>query len=169
MIYTLPVRFDANEWFALASIVILVASCFYFQRHLPPVVIFIILLFNSWLGRVVDNILGTNYPYNFYDAMDTPNYDLFDAILWTINYPLYGYLYVNVYQPWRSRGHHAFSYILVWALLSVLLEWVSVMFGLFTYKNWNLVLSFISYLIIFALNLMVYQIVCKLLQDKHTR
>lgn len=169
MIYTLPKQFDANEWYCLGAILILLILCFLLPRYLSSVMVFLVMLFHSWMARTVDNILATDYPFNFYDTMDTTSYDLFDFIIWTINYPLFGYLFINFYDKWKEKGFRTVSYILVWSVASLLLEWGSVLVGVFQYNNWSLRLSFISYLLIFTLSLTVYWLFRKLLKTNRLR
>jgi hypothetical protein len=109
------------------------------------------LLFTANLGITTDYILATDYPFDFYDALDTPKFDLFDFIMSNINYGLMGYLFIHFYDKWQVIGVKRILYIFFWLALSLSLELVAVKLHVIKYKEWNLGLSLIAYLIIFSL------------------
>jgi hypothetical protein len=151
MIFDTPIKFDENELWVLFGFVVLLAIFIYIPRQFPPALTFIILLFTANLGITVDFILAPKYPFNFYDALDTPKYDLFDFIMDTLNYSIYGYLFIHFYDRWHVKGIFHILYLFLWLILSLLLEIFSVKLNVFKYIHWNFAYSSLSYLIIFIL------------------
>lgn len=158
MIFSSHFKFDENEWFVIVGLVVLFFIFIFNCKHFPPAFTFVILLFTACLGITTDYILATDYPYDFYDAMDTTKYDLFDFIMSNINYGLYGYLSIYFYDKWRIKGGKWVSYILMWLALSLLLEIISVKLHVIKYNDWNLGLSVIAYLVIFSTYLLMLKV-----------
>lgn len=158
MILPKPVRFDANEWWILAGLIVLTFTFLLLPKRFPPVLTFVLLLFTANVAITVDFILAPDYPFNAYDAMDTPQYDLFDFILDTINYSLYGYLFLYVYDRWRPKRWRFVLYMLGWIAVSLVMEWISIQLNVFRYIHWNLAYSAIAYACIFSLYLLFLRV-----------
>jgi hypothetical protein len=86
----------------------------------------VLLLFNVFLAITVDFILAANYPYNFYDALDTAKFDFFDFIMDMVNYTLFGYVFMYFYDKLILSGILRVLYFLSWIGISILFEWTSV-------------------------------------------
>ncbi|MDQ0898379.1 hypothetical protein [Paenibacillus sp. V4I7] len=161
MILIPPIYFDANEGFATITMMALILLYCMLPKRIPLPIALLMMIFNSYLGRAVDNILSTDYPYNVYEIMDTPHYDLFDFLLYSIPFPLVGYFYVYFYDKYPLRAPNQFIHILVWAIASVGFEALAVTFSIFQYNGWELSYSFPVYLLTFALNTILYSLAKK--------
>jgi hypothetical protein len=150
VVFGTPIKFDGNELWVLAGLIVLSFIFFKLPRHFPPALTFVLMLFNANLSICVDFILASKYPFNFYDALDTQQYDLFDFIMDTINYTIYGYLFMYSYDKLRLQGTRNFLLILGWIGLSLLLEWMSIKLNVFKFIHWNLGFSTIAYTFIFT-------------------
>lgn len=167
MILIPPIHFDANEGFATIIMIALILLYCMLPKRIPLPIALLMMIFDSYLGRVVDNILSSTYPYNVYDIMDTPNYDLFDFLLYTIPFPLVGYFYVYFYDKYLFRAPFQFIHILVWSIASVGLEALAVTFSVFQYNGWQLSYSFPVYLLTFGLNTLLYSLAKKNYKNWH--
>jgi hypothetical protein len=153
MILKLPIHYDANEWFVNVVIVLMIFIFAYLPKKLPTHQIVLIILFNTALGKMVDKLFGIAYPLDLYDTMDTPEYDLYDFLIYMIIYGLYGYFFVYFFvkMKLKQKTIALLFYLLLWVGMSTFFEWLSVMFGVFTYKRWNFAFSALAYFLIFFL------------------
>jgi hypothetical protein len=158
MILILPLHFDANEGLATVIMVILLFLLCVLPKRIPLPVTLLIMIFNSYLGRAMDNILAIDYPFNLYDTMDTPTYDLYDFLLYTIVFPLYGYFYVYFYHKYPLRGVYQVIHIVIWSAASVLFEALGHLLSIFQYNNWHLSYSLPIYLLTFGLNSLLFHL-----------
>jgi hypothetical protein len=152
MILPLPDKFDANEIFIISSTVLTFALMFKLPRHLSAVTITIIWTFNIFLALTADITLSVK-PYELYFTIDHKTHELFDVLLHFVTYPTLPYFVVNFYQYNKPKGLKCFSYIVFWSGVAITIEWISVKFHVFTYTGWNLFLSFLVYLVVFAVNI----------------
>jgi hypothetical protein len=153
-----PVTFDENEWYVLIGMIVLLTSFLLLPRHFPPALTLVILLFSSNLGITVDYILATDNAFNFYDALDTDKFDLFDFIMTNINYGLIGYLFIYFYDKWQQKQKNRILFTLVWIILSVLMEFIGTKLHVYKYINWNISLSFVAYIFIFSFYILFLKI-----------
>lgn len=161
MILIPPINFDANEGFATIIMTAMILLYCMLPKRIPIPIALLMMIFDSYLGRAIDNILSSTYPYNVYDIMDTPKYDLFDFLLYTIPFPLVGYFYVYFYDKYLFRAPFQFMHILVWSIASVGFEALAVTFSVFQYNGWQLSYSFPVYLLTFGLNTLLYSLAKK--------
>lgn len=151
MILPLPERFDANELFIIFSTVLTLVLMFLLPRRLSAVTFHIIWIFNIFLALLADITIGVK-PNDFYYTIDHKTHELFDELLHFVTYPTLPYFVVNFYQHYKPRNVKLLFYIIFWAGVAIALEWISVKFHVFTYTGWNLSLSFLVYLVVFAAN-----------------
>jgi VanZ family protein len=167
MILPLPKQFDANELFIIISTVLSWAVMFKIPRHISAVTINIIWIFNVFLALMADITIGVK-PYELYYTIDHKSHELFDVILHFVTYPTLSYFVVNFYQHTKPKGLKLLIYIVFWAGIAITLEWISVKFHVFTYTGWKLYLSFFTYLVVFAANIWLSNLVEKKHPFKNT-
>lgn len=157
-IFILPDSMGSAEWFVLGAIFILSLLFFLLPKRFPTSVTVLLFLFNAFFGTTADHVIALE-PFDLYDTGGSSQYDLFDLLIYTIIYPLMGYLFAYTYDKWRFRGSYQTVQLLLWVALSVLIEAASVQMGVYRYKSWTLAYSAISYFIIFIVNAMFMQFV----------
>lgn len=160
MILPLPKQFDANELFIIISTVVSWVIMFKLPRHLSAVTITIIWTFNVFLALLADITIGVK-PNDFYFTIDHKTHELFDVLLHFATYPTLSYFVVNFYQPNKPKGLKLLFYIIFWAGVAIALEWISLKFHVFTYTGWKLYLSFFVYLVVFAANIWLSNLISK--------
>lgn len=160
MILPLPERFDANEVFIIISTVLTLVLLFLLPRRLSVTTINVIWTFNVFLALLADITIGVK-PNDFYFTIDHKKHELFDVILHFVTYPTLPYFVVNFYQQYKPKSFKLLFYIIFWAGVAIALEWISVKFHVFTYTGWKLYLSFIVYLVVFAANIWITNILKK--------
>lgn len=160
MILPLPEKFDANEVFIIISTVLSLSLLFLIPRRLSVVTIHVIWTFNVFVALLADITIGVK-PNQFYFTIDHKTHELFDVILHFITYPTLPYFVVNIYQRYKPKNIKLIFYLIFWAGAAIDLEWFSVKFHVFTYTGWKLSLSFMVYLVVFAANIWLVNIVEK--------
>ncbi|REE55416.1 hypothetical protein A8990_1698 [Paenibacillus taihuensis] len=152
MILPLPAKYDANEIFIILSTVLTFVLMFALPRRLSAVTFTIIWTFNIFLALLADVTIAVK-PYELYFSVDEKTYELFDFVLNSATYPTVPYFVVNFYQRIQPRGLQLLMYVLLCAGVASALEWISVQFHVFTYTGWKLYLSFLVYIVVFAVNI----------------
>lgn len=150
----IPKELSPNEWFVIISIIVSYSVFFILRRRFPVSMIILIVLFSATIARMADHVLA-GPPLDLYDLMDSGNYDLFDIL----SYLLYGpfaYIFLYIYEKFDIKGVYIFFYILVLSFLSVVYERVTVLFDVFTFKEWRSMYSFPCYLFVQSLTILYY-------------
>lgn len=163
MILYPPVEFDESEWLVLITLAGLLFAYYKLPRIFPLPITITIWFFFILMERIYDKILGTPTNFDFYDSMDTGKYDLFDFIMLSFNFPLYGYLFCYFYARLSIRGKWNVLYVLGWSVISTLSELLSAAMHVYNYKNgWNIFHSFLCYLTIFPIAIVFYRVMVSL-------
>lgn len=149
-------HFNGNEWFVIAIIVIGFAAIWLFPRRFSPTQSTFNLLIAITFGLIFDHTIGVP-PFDLYDFGDQSKYQLFDMFSYMMYAP-FGYWFIYWYERMRVYGIMTIAYILFWAGLSVLFEWLGVKVGLFHYKHgYKLLYSFPIYFYLQSIHLGVYR------------
>ncbi|MDR7235897.1 CBO0543 family protein [Neobacillus drentensis] len=150
-----PKHFDENEWWIIILFFLIGYIVFFLHmksRLLATSELLLIFLFNIYFASLGDYVLAMK-PIDLYDTVDLDSGELFDIPLHTVVYPGTIYIALQFYLLLNPKKLH---YIVFWGLLLTLLEWISVhFFHLFTYKGWNLLFSFLFYLVVITVNLIL--------------
>lgn len=148
----LPQQIDANEWFVLASIALLIICYIIVPKIMPRGMIVSILLLFAVFGFTADVIIGVDFPIDFYTITDSRNLEVLDVLIYTINYPFYGYFFSYIMYKWMKKTVHLIWFIPSWCLLSGAIEWLSIKFNVFTYhQGWTTWHSVLLYMFVFTL------------------
>ncbi|MBD8069438.1 hypothetical protein [Bacillus sp. PS06] len=165
-ILIMPKKFDENEIFVLIVISGLLLISILTKKLFPIHVFLPIIFINSFIGQLYDVFLAIP-PFDIYDSFDTTKYDLFDAVLYLIVYPLYGYLFFYSFE--RFYRISAWIHVIAWAGASTFFEWVSLYFNVFQYDNWHISYSFPVYLSVFTTHVFFYRWLTKQLKHPSKR
>ncbi|WP_018664024.1 hypothetical protein [Heyndrickxia acidiproducens] len=149
----LPKQFDQNELFVLGVLLVLIVALHLLPKNVSRLAGFTNGMFFAAVSNFADEILGVMYPINFYDTLDSTNYELFDIIMFIFGYTLYGYVFICLLKLSLSHLTTTFLkvlYLLAWSCASTVFEGISDLFGVFHYlKGWNLLHSFLAYCLVF--------------------
>ncbi|MCD7034084.1 hypothetical protein LRR81_07550 [Metabacillus sp. GX 13764] len=154
-VFVLPRQFDSNEIFVLIAGFIIMFLVLFLPRRLLLAEIIMIWFFNYFLAELADFTLARP-PLDLYHFNDTRYYDWFDLILYVFLYPPAAYLFVHCYEKFRFRGKKLLLYILLFAIVTTILEGISAYFGVFTYNGWKTWYSIPVYCFIYYLNLKLF-------------
>jgi hypothetical protein len=150
----LPLKFDQNEWFLLACILVTYTVIFLLPRRFPFALTVLLFLFGPIVARLCDHLLASP-KLDLYNLMDTPQYDLFDLFTYLLYAP-FSYLFVYFYDKWKIKGYWLIVYIFLCSAGGTLFEWINKLFHVFTYKGWELCFSFSVYLVTQCFALLFY-------------
>ncbi len=154
---------DGNEWFMLATSVIVFAITLLIRRHFRPLTFFMIWLFAIAYVESIDYaIAGT--PFQLYYCADNESYEPAAAMIHLFLYPGCVFIFLYLYDKWRIRGKNQVWYILAWTAVSVLFEWINVLAGVFTYTGWMIVFSIPTYPISAVITICLYRYI-----ERHLR
>lgn len=146
-----PAAFDENEWFILATMLLLFVCFLAVPKIMPRGMTIAVFLFFGVLGLLADVLIGVDYPIDFYTITDSPGLDLFDVFVYIVNYPLYGYFFAYAIYRFKLDWPRLAWFIPLWSAVTTIVEIVSVRFRVFTYlRGWNAGWSALTYLLVFA-------------------
>ncbi|MBD8071424.1 hypothetical protein [Bacillus sp. PS06] len=166
--FKLPSDFDMNEYFVLITMISLLILVIKVPKLMPRLMSLSIFLYFSVLGLTADVLIGVDYPFDFYQIMDSPKLEIFDVFIYGVNYPIYGYFFSYIIYKWNTRRVIVIL-IICWSGITTFIEWVSVKFHVFTYQNgWNIGFSAMAYLVVYTFSAFVilYFIHCWKTSDK---
>ncbi|WP_248929994.1 hypothetical protein [Paenibacillus hamazuiensis] len=152
----LPNQFDANEWFILTASVLEYTVILFLPKRFRLSQSVFIWVFNLTLADYVDFMIATP-PLNLYEINDSPEYELFDVLIYPLLYSPTAYLVIYFYDRWKPRGIFPALYVMGWALLTIGLEWMAEKFYIYKYNGWKLGYSLPAYVILYAANLMSFR------------
>src|SRR6478736_4023948 len=121
-VFKLPSAFDKNEWFVLAGMAMAVCCYIAVPRILSRSLTVTIFLTFAAFGLTADVLIGVDYPVDFYTIMDSPKLELFDLLVYSVNYPLYGYFYAYAILKFELDAKRLAWFIPCWSGLTALLE-----------------------------------------------
>lgn len=127
-------RFNSSEWFIV--VLLLCGYTFYFltlKKRFSVKHSLVYLLFGVFVIVTWDHSIGVE-PIDFYDVNNTNKTDAMDVLHYLMFGP-FSYLFVYIYDAFRIKSKNSLLYILVWSLFALFMEWLSVQFGLYHYKN----------------------------------
>ncbi|WP_264739111.1 hypothetical protein [Cytobacillus firmus] len=157
--------FDANEWFVLANLLVSLFLIWKLPKKLSGLEMAIHITIGVFIGMFFDHTISI-WPWDFYDVNDTSNYQIIDLLSY-IMYGPYSYFFVYLYVKLNPKGYKNILYVTLWSILAVLIEWFSVILGIFHYeKGYQIAWSFPIYAFVQTLQIMFYKI--SLIMEKRT-
>ncbi|MBS4172249.1 hypothetical protein [Bacillus sp. FJAT-49736] len=151
-------HFNKNEWFILVSLCIGVIMIYLFPKRFCKQIAIIFFMCGVFFGFFSDHTLSV-VPISFYDIGDTSDFEFMD-LLSQINYGPYSYLFFYIYDRYRIKLKFSPIYILCCSWISVGLELLSDVFGVYHYQHgYNIYYSYAIYLIVFSIWTGLYHIV----------
>jgi hypothetical protein len=160
MILYPPKHFDSNEVFILIALLVILVLTLKLPRQLSVSAVMLIWVFNVFLALAADITIGIP-PYDLYDVIDSSKYEFFDMVLYGLCYPGVAYLIMNHYESHKPKGLKIGLWMTFYALFTTLFEWIAALFHVYTYKGWNIYLSFAVYLFLYGFNILLLRFIHK--------
>lgn len=148
-----------NAWFVLVSLVVGYFIVYRLPPRLPKSVAALVMLLSVAMPLCMDHSIGTP-PIDIYDTNIKPKLTFVDFLTWCM-YPIFGYVFIYLYDLWNVKGLGIPLYVLVWALLGAGFEKIAVLFRVFQYKDWSTHDSFLVYVIVQLLTVVFFRILMK--------
>lgn len=131
---------DWNEYFIMGSACVTMPIYFMVRKHFQPAAKITIWLFTiTWVETLDYGLAST--PFQMYYCGDNTSYEPSGLLLHVFVYPPFSFIFLYFYDKWQLRGIKLICYILVWAGVSGLFEWIYVVNGIFNYTGWRLYYS----------------------------
>lgn len=148
-------HFNLNEWLIIIGFFVGYLTLFILPKRFPLKVTFVFVICGIYSGFFYDHSLSVE-PVDFYDVNDRSQYQFIDFI----SYLMYGpwsYLFFYLWDCIQFKFRFATIYIFVWGVISLGLEKVAVLCGVYHYKNgYELSTSFPIYLLTFSIWSVLY-------------
>jgi hypothetical protein len=125
--------FDFNDYFIIASILVLYAIMYFLPKRLPVTTTVLLMLFATVVPMVLDNAIGS-HTIDLYDIMDGPAYSVMDYTVYLLYAP-FAYFFIYLYVLFRVEGFGNAFYIMIFSLFGIAFEWVCLQAGVFHYKD----------------------------------
>lgn len=143
-------RWNANEWFVLATLAIGYTLLFMFPRRFTVQWSTVYLIYGVFAGLFLDHSISVA-PVDFYDVNDNSSYEFIDFLTYVMYGP-FTYMFAYLHDRLRIKPSGTPLYVLVWSLFSLGVEWIAVQAGVFHYKNgYQICYSFPIYLLMSSL------------------
>lgn len=156
---------DLNEWYLLGWSAGLVLLYWMVPRRFGRVTFWMIWLFVVFLVQTADYILGVP-PYDMYDFLDKPKWELPYGVAQFTLYPMIGYFFLYGFDRWEPKKWRLAGYLLLWSSASTVFEWSCLKTGVLKYKDWQLWYSFFTYISVFVLEIVYFRFVKKWLRQE---
>ncbi|MGG3692219.1 hypothetical protein [Heyndrickxia ginsengihumi] len=151
-------HFNANEWTVIVSFVVGMLVVLVLPRRFPKKIFAIYLLCGVFFGFFFDHTLSV-LPVSFYDLNDSSKVELID-FLSHVMYATYSYIFFYLYDCLKIKPRFSLVYILPWAFISIGLEKVFSLLGVFHYLHgYNIFYSFVIYLVVLSLWVAFYHVI----------
>lgn len=143
-------KFNLNEWFVIALLTIGLVLVWRLKKRFTAKETIIYLLYSFFIAMVLDHTISVK-PIDFYDVNDSSRYAFMDFLTYLMYSP-YGYLFIYCYDYFKVKSSYAPAYILLWALVSITMEFIAHKLGVYHYKNgYQIYYSFPIYLMTYTL------------------
>jgi hypothetical protein len=149
-------NFNVNVWFNIIAFLIGWILVFWLPQRLPKVVSTLIMMMSLAVSLGLDHTIGVP-PIDTYDTNIKPWLTLSEIPTWGM-YPIFGYLFIYLYDKLKIRGMIIPFYILCWSLFGTAFEALADTFRVYHYKVWELRYSFLVYMFTQLLTVIVFNI-----------
>ncbi|MBD8070153.1 hypothetical protein [Bacillus sp. PS06] len=153
-------QFNANEWFIVISLIVGVLVVLFLPKRFSIQTTCVFLLCGVFFGFFFDHTLSV-LPVSYYVINDSTLFEIMDFFS-HIMYGPFCYLFFYLYDLFDIKPRFLMLWILVWALLSVGIEFVSHKIGVFHYQHgYKIYYSFGIYLLVISGWVIFYRIIMK--------
>ncbi|GGE52667.1 hypothetical protein GCM10011391_34390 [Pullulanibacillus camelliae] len=150
--------FNANEWAIIISIIVGILVVLILPKRFTKKKSAIYLLCGVFFGFCFDHTLSV-LPVNYYDLNDSSQFEVTD-FLSQVMYAAFGYLFFYLYDYLKLRLRFALVYILIWTFISIGIEKLYSLLGVFHYQHgYNIFYSFDIYLLVQSIFVVIYYII----------
>lgn len=148
--------FNKNEWFTIVSLLIGLILMWKLNKTFSFKEILLYFLFGVFIGILFDHTISVP-PVDYYDVNDTSSFQLMDFLTYLMYGP-YSYLLIYLYDYFKIKLSYTPVYILLWTSISIFMEFISKLIGIFHYKNgYTIYYSLPIYLLVYSFLICLYR------------
>lgn len=149
-------KFNLNEWFVLFLLSSGLVLVWRLKKRFSTKEAIIYFLYSFFTAMVFDHTISVA-PIDYYDVNDNSRYAFMDFLTYLMYCP-FGYLFIYFFDRLKVKFSYAPAYVLLWALISVAMEFIAHSLGVYHYKNgYQIYYSFPIYLLTFSLSISLYR------------
>ncbi len=127
------INFDLNEISLIILNIVAYFVIFLFPKKLSREMTVMSLLWGMTIGMLFDFTMGGGL-MDFYKVNDTNDYELFDIFYYFLYAP-FGYAFMYFYKVLRIHKHSFVFYIITWAGIGLLAQWLFTILNVITLQN----------------------------------
>ncbi|AYV68957.1 hypothetical protein C2I06_20045 [Niallia circulans] len=151
-------HFNLNEWSILISIFLGFLLVILLPRRFTKKTMSIYLMCGVFFGFIFDHTLSI-LPVRYYIINDSSSFEIMDFFSHVMYAPI-SYLFFYLYDLFNIKPHFTLLYILGWALVSIAIERVCGMIGIFHYQHgYTIYYSFVIYLLVISIWVIFYRLI----------
>jgi len=148
--------FNLNEIFIIVQLLLGFTLVWKFRKRFTIKELLVYFLYNIYMGILIDHSISIP-PCDFYDVNDSSAYEFMDFLTYC-SFGAYGYFFIYFYDYFKIKISFTPVYIIIWATISVSVEFIAQKFGVFHYKNgYQIFYSFPIYLLVLLPNILIYK------------
>lgn len=150
--------FNVNEWSIVISLFVGTLLVLMLPKRFTKKNTCVYLMFGVFFGFLFDHTLAI-LPVSYYVINDNSTFELMD-FLSHVMYAPFSYLFFYLYDLFSIKPRFSMLYILVWVFVSVGIERLSVIAGIFHYRHgYSIYYSFVIYLLVQSIWVLFYRII----------
>jgi hypothetical protein len=151
-------RFDANEWFVFAMLVISYGAVWLLPKRLPGSIMIAGLVWGFTSATLFDFTIGGGL-MDFYRVNDSNRYELTDLLTYFMFAP-FGYFFVYFYEVFRITRKTLVYYILGWTMLGLVVQWIAAWVKMTEYQHgYRLEYNIVVFLVVQSITALSYMYV----------
>lgn len=151
-------QFNANEWCIVIALLVGFFVVLLLPKRFTKKTTCVFLMCGMFWGFLFDHTLSV-LPVKYYIINDSSSFELMD-FLSHVMYAPFSYLFFYLYDFFKIKLHFSLIYILVWAFVSVGIEWFCMTVGIFHYQHgYKIYYSFAIYLLVVSFWVLFYRII----------
>jgi hypothetical protein len=156
MVITYDNSFNKNEIMVIVSLLIGLIMVWKLKKIFPLKEGLVYFLFGVFFGILFDHTISIP-PLDYYDVNDKSSFQLIDFLTY-IMYGPYSYAFIYFFKRCKVKISYTPLYILLWTLISISMEFVSDLAGVFHYKaGYNICYSVPIYLLVFTIQIWLHK------------
>jgi len=151
-------HFNANEWCILISLFVGILLVLLLPKRFTKKTTCVYLMCGIFFGFLFDHTLSV-LPVRYYVINDSSTFEWMD-FLSHVMYGPFSYFFFYLYDFFNFKPRFSLLYILVWSFVSVGIERLCVLIGIFHYQHgYNIFYSFVIYLLVQSIWILIYRMI----------
>ncbi len=159
-------QFNTNEWFILISLIVGILTVFLLPKRFTKKMTCLYFMCGVFTGFLFDHTLSV-LPVIYYVINDSSKFEFMD-FLSHVMYGPFSYLFFYLYDRFNINPRFSLLWILIWAFLSLGIEKICEMIGVFHYEHgYKIYYSFLIYLMVVSLWVLFYRLMNKYGEEQY--